>query len=64
MKVIIDAPNKKMDAMEVLQDLGMNVFGGSDIEFFMKYGITLQMLMGNEEIPQEILDRVKEDMNE
>ena len=52
-----------MDAMEVLQDLGMNVFDGSDIEFFMKYGITLQMLMGGEEIPQEILDKVKEDMN-
>ena len=52
-----------MDAMEVLQDLGMNVFDGSDIEFFMKYGITLQMLMGEEEIPQEILDKVKEDMN-
>ena len=53
-----------MDAMEVLQDLGMNVFNGSDIEFFMEYGITLQMLMGEEEIPQEILDKVKEDMNE
>lgn len=52
-----------MDAMEVLQDLGMNVFDGSDIEFFMKYGITLQMLMGNEPIPQEILDKIREDNN-
>ena len=53
-----------MNVTKTLQELGMNVFNGSDIEFFMKYGITLQMLMGNEEIPQEILDKVKEDMNE
>ena len=52
-----------MDAMQTLREIGMNVFDGSDIEFFMEYGITLQMLMGNEEIPQEILDKVKEDMN-
>ncbi len=52
-----------MNPMEVLQDLGMNVFDGSDIEFFMKYGITLRMLMGDEEIPQEILDKIKEDSN-
>ena len=52
-----------MDAMQTLREIGMNVFDGSDIEFFMKYGITLQMLMGNEEIPQEILDKVKEEMN-
>ena len=52
-----------MDAMQTFREIGMNVFDGSDIEFFMEYGITLQMLMGNEEIPQEILDKVKEDMN-
>lgn len=54
---------ENMDAMQTLREIGMNVFDGSDIEFFMEYGITLQMLMGNEEIPQEILDKVKEDMN-
>lgn len=52
-----------MDVMRTLQDIGMNVFDGSDIEFFMKYGITLQMLMGNEPIPQEIFDKIKEDSN-
>lgn len=54
---------ENMDAMQTLREIGMNVFDGSDIEFFMEYGITLQMLMGNEKIPQEILDKVKEDMN-
>lgn len=52
-----------MDVMRTLQDIGMNVFDGSDIEFFMKYGITLRMLMGDEEIPQEIFDKIREDNN-
>jgi hypothetical protein len=53
-----------MDAMQTLREIGMNVYDGSDIEFFMKYGITLHMLMGQEAIPEETLKKIKEDFNE
>lgn len=50
-----------MDALETLRELGMNVYDGSDIEFFLKYGITLTMLMGDEPIPEETLKKIQED---
>ena len=50
-----------MDAMQTLREIGMNVYDGSEIEFFMEYGITLQMLMGQESIPEETLKKIKED---
>tara|TARA_R100001480_G_scaffold32352_1_gene43695 strand:+ start:184 stop:360 length:177 start_codon:yes stop_codon:yes gene_type:complete len=55
------------DVMTVLQKVGMKVFDGSDIEFFMKNGITLAMLMGDEPLPEKILKKLKkleEDNNE
>ena len=52
---------KMMDALETLRELGMNVYDGSDIEFFLKYGITLTMLMGDEPIPEETLKKIQED---
>ena len=55
------------DVMTILQKVGMKVFDGSDIEFFMKNGITLAMLMGDEPLPEKILKKLKkleEDNNE
>jgi len=48
------------DVMTVLQKVGMKVFDGSDIEFFMKNGITLAMLMGDEPLPEKILKKLRE----
>ena len=48
------------DVMTVLQKVGMKVFDGSDIEFFMKNGITLSMLMGDEPLPEKILKKLEE----
>jgi hypothetical protein len=53
-----------MDAMQTLRELGMNVFDGSDIEFFLEYQITLRMLMGDEPIPEETLKKIREDFND
>ena len=50
-----------MDAMQTLREIGMNVYEGSDIEFFLEYGITLHMLMGQEPIPEDTIKKIKED---
>ncbi len=52
-----------MDLTQTLRELGMNAYDGSDIEFFMEYGITLRMLMGEETIPEETLNKIKERFN-